>query len=479
MRKNFLLILMILVTLPAAALFFVSLHSYRAQEEAMDAVMSFYVHDLAETFAGTGQTGRGPSPRNRPMGQMRFRMLSMNPALKGGEAGGVLYAAPDGAVLAASRGAERLLFLMKDATLDEEPRRVLDEEGNIYYAVLRELEDGNFILAAVSRTVLLGPLAGIWKFWILAAMIASSAVFVGMVLLWKYLAAPLRGIVEKVPRINWGRDRSPVLYSGPLYELESLSEVVGALAGEAYDKEELKKQYVTDMVRVEEQTRSHLARELHDGPLQSSVAAIKRIQLAREGLTSGGDEQGRHLDTAEEVVQAAAREIRDYCDELSPSWVRLGLVSAMQENADRLSRAYGGMSIDVETDEELDPVSEEAVLALVRIFQEAASNSVRHGRARNFRARLKKDDGRVTFTLEDDGEGFDASRLSGTGYEILRTTGHRGLANMHERVRLLGGDMTLNSAPGGGCRIEIVFLLSGDDAEARGRKGEMNNEIDE
>jgi signal transduction histidine kinase len=477
-RKNFLLLLMILVTLPAAALFFVSLHSYRAQEEAMDSMMSSYVHDLAETFSGTGQTGRGPS-RHRPMGQMRFRMMSMNPSLKGKEAGGVLYLAPDGQVLAASREAEELLFLVKETPLDEEPRRIMDEEGKAYYAVLRRLEDGNYILAAVSRSVLLGPLTGIWKFWVLAAMIASSAVFVGMVLLWRFLAAPLRRIVEKIPGISWGRDRSPVLYSGPLFELESLSEVIGALAGEAYDKEELKKQYVTDMVRVEEQARSHLARELHDGPLQSSVAAIKRIQLAREVLASGGDKQDCHLDTAEEVVQAAAREIRDYCDELSPSWVRLGLVSALQENADRLSRAYSGLSIDLEADDELDSVSEEAILALVRIFQEAASNSVRHGRAKHLRATLKKEAGQAFFILEDDGEGFDASRLSGTGYEILRTTGHRGLANMHERARLLGGSMTLDSAPGEGCRIEIVFPLSGDDADTRGMKGEMNNEIDE
>ncbi len=461
MRKNFLLFLMIVVTLPAAALLMVSVHSYRAQEEAMDSMMRSYVLDLAETFAEIGRAGRGPS-RHRPMGQMRFRMMSMDQALKMGEAGGMLYLAPDGRVLAASQGAEKLQFLMKDGPFDEEPRRAEDGEGNIYYAVSRELEDGNRILAAVSRTALLAPLAEIWKFWILAAMTASSAVFTGMVLLWKYLAAPLRGIVEKIPRISWGRDRSPVLYSGPLYELESLSEVIGALAGEAFDKEELKKRYVTDMVRVEEQARGHLARELHDGPLQASVAAIKRIQLAGETLQNGGGDPGGHLATAEEAVQAAAREIRDYCDELSPSWVRLGLASALQENADRLSRAYEGLHVEAEADEELDCLPEERVLALVRIFQEAASNAVRHGRAQSFRAEARKEGDRVIFTLEDDGSGFDASRLEGGGYEILRTTGHRGLANMYERARLLGGAMTLDSAPLEGCRIKISFPLSGN-----------------
>ncbi|NLK19735.1 MAG: hypothetical protein GX310_08080, partial [Synergistaceae bacterium] len=375
MRKNFLLFLMIVVTLPAAALLVVSVHSYRAQEEAMDSMMRSYVLDLAETYAEIGRSGRGPS-RHRPMGQMRFRMMSMDQALKMGEAGGMLYLAPDGRTLAASPGAEKFLFLMRDGPFDEEPRRVLDDEGNVYYAVSRELDDGNRILAVVSRTVLIAPLAGIWKFWIMAAMIASSAVFIGMLLLWKYLAAPLRGIVEKIPRISWGRDRNPVLYSGPIYELGSLSEVIGDLAGEAFDKEELKRQYVTDMVRVEEQARRHLARELHDGPLQASVAAIKRIQLAGEVLKNNGADSAEHLATAEEAVQAAAGEIRDYCDELSPSWVRLGLASALQENADRLSKAYESLAVEVEADEELDSLPEEQVLALVRIFQEAASNAV-------------------------------------------------------------------------------------------------------
>jgi signal transduction histidine kinase len=460
-RKNFLLFLMIVVTLPAAALLVVSVHSYRAQEEAMDSMMRSYVLDLAETYAEIGRSGRGPS-RHRPMGQMRFRMMSMDQALKMGEAGGMLYLAPDGRTLAASPGAEKFLFLMRDGPFDEEPRRVLDDEGNVYYAVSRELDDGNRILAVVSRTVLIAPLAGIWKFWIMAAMIASSAVFIGMLLLWKYLAAPLRGIVEKIPRISWGRDRNPVLYSGPIYELGSLSEVIGDLAGEAFDKEELKRQYVTDMVRVEEQARRHLARELHDGPLQASVAAIKRIQLAGEVLKNNGADSAEHLATAEEAVQAAAGEIRDYCDELSPSWVRLGLASALQENADRLSKAYESLAVEVEADEELDSLPEEQVLALVRIFQEAASNAVRHGGARNFRVEAKKEGDRVIFCLEDDGSGFDASRLEGGGYEILRTTGHRGLANMYERARLLGGAMTLDSAPLEGCRIKIDFPQGGN-----------------
>lgn len=459
MRKNLLLALMILISIPAAALFFLSLHAFRAQEDAMDSMMRSYVQDLAENFAGGAATGRGMPQRHRPMGQMRFRMFSADPALRDGGAGGVLFIGQDGRVAVMSPGAERLLFLLNEAGLSEEPQKVQDEAGNDYYAARRGLEDGSFILAAVSRTVLLAPLTGIWRFWILTAMATSAAIFLGMILLWRYLAVPLRRIAETIRGLRWGKDHPPVLYGGPLYELESLSGAIGTLAEEAFAKEELKRQYVTDLVKIEEETRKHLARELHDGPLQSSVAAIKRIQLAKEALPPETGELHRHLDTAEEVVQTAAREIREYCDELSPSWIRLGLASSMQENADRLAGAYEGVSVDVEVGEDLDILSEESSLALVRIFQEAVSNSARHGRARSVRAALKKEGHAVHFSIEDDGGGFDAARISGTEYELLRTTGHRGLANMNERVRLLGGTMKLESSPGQGCRIDIVFPL--------------------
>ena len=466
MRKHLLLALMIVVTLLTAAGFLFSLYAFRAQEEAMDSMMRSYVVDLAENFAGGAAMGRGMPQRHRPMGQMRFRMLSTDASLRNGGAGGVLLIGQDGRVAAASPGAEKLLFLRTRAEFSDEPEKVRGDDGNDYYVAKRGLEDGSYILAAVSRTVLIAPLAGIWRFWILTAMATSAAIFLGMILLWRYLAVPLRRIAERIRGMRWGKDHPPELYSGPLYELESLSGVIGTLAEEAFAKEELKKSYVSDLVQAEENTRRHLARELHDGPLQSSVAAIKRIQLAKESLPPETGELRRHLDTAEEVVQTAAREIREYCDELSPSWIRLGLASAMQEKADRLSRAYEGLVIDMDVDEDLDILSEECGLALVRIFQEAVSNSVRHGRARSVRAALKKEGNAVHFTIEDDGGGFDAGPVSGTEYELLRTTGHRGLANMNERVRLLGGAMTLESSPGRGCRIGIVFPLAREESTA-------------
>jgi len=274
-------------------------------------------------------------------------------------------------------------------------------------------------------------------------------------------ARALRSFAERIRGARWGEERSLGL-DGPatsaVPEFGALSEAIEELAEKTYTREELRARYVGAMIRAEEKGRKRFARELHDGPLQSAAAAIRRVQMAREAMDEHpSDELRELLDTAEEIMKSAGDELRGFCEELSPSWIRLGLVSAMDENAATLSRAHGDANVEATTDETLDSLPEEHVLALVRIMQEAVSNSVRHGGARSIRIRVRNEGSAVRFSIRDDGKGFDAGEHPGTEYERLRTSGHRGLANISERVRLLRGTIRLESSPGEGCRIDIVF----------------------
>ena len=91
---------------------------------------------------------------------------------------------------------------------------------------------------------------------------------------------------------------------------------------------------------------------------------------------------------------------------------------------------------------------------------------MRHGRARSLRVTLRREGDSIRFTLVDDGLGFEAHSLSEREYEALRTMGHRGLANMNERVRLLNGTLILESQSGKGCRIDILFPSPGRESSA-------------
>ncbi|MDR1732409.1 MAG: histidine kinase [Synergistaceae bacterium] len=483
MKKSLLFALMLGVTLLSALNLFVTVYSYNKQEEAMNSMMRSYVMELAEGFI-TPSTSysvyserRGGTFGGRSL--MHFRMLSTTPVTRDAEQGGVLILTEDKRVLTASPGAEKLLPLWEGNLAAKGPVEVRSSDGNSYYMAVRDLGEGLYALAAVSKSHLLEPVTGFWRFGMVATSAISGVLLLGMFFLWKYLVSPLRGIAEGIANMKWGKEL-PVLPSGAsLFEIGALVQAIRELALGAIAREDLKVRYIGDLVQVQETARKRLARDLHDGPLQGAVAVVKRIQLAQESLDPEKDAASREqLAVAESVSQEVAGEIRGYCDELSPSWVKLGLKSAMYENADRLTSVYGveiDLGIDRLDDAACENLPEEHVLALVRILQEAVSNSVRHGESRHIRVSLQKEEqeeereigqesgekaGEFHFVIQDDGRGFAREVLladSDSDYEHLRTSGHRGLANMHERVRLLQGSMRVKSAPGEGCLIDVRF----------------------
>jgi signal transduction histidine kinase len=333
------------------------------------------------------------------------------------------------------------------------PSEVEDDSGASYQVVVCELASGNYVLVAASKTNLLSTISRVWNVWLLSVMISSAAVLVGIAALWRYLVIPVRAIVETTGATAWGTD-VPSFQPSLLYEVDALSSVIEKSAAEAVAKENLRLRYISDIVQAQEEAGRRLARELHDGPLQSVIAAIKRVQLAQIAQKDEGGGAGERLDEAERISQYAANEIRDYCDDLSPSWLALGVASALEEMAERLSATYG-VRINVGTDGDLE-LPEVYSISIIRIMQEAVSNSVRHGGAGIIDISLVREGNDLVFRISDDGKGFVP--LS-PDYENLRLQGHRGLSNMYERVQLLGGRLDIDSAVGRGCVISVMMTL--------------------
>jgi signal transduction histidine kinase len=225
------------------------------------------------------------------------------------------------------------------------------------------------------------------------------------------------------------------------------------LARRMRDKEELEKRYMRDILKAEEDERGRIAQDIHDGPIQVVSALIQRIQIVCLASSKMDNDVRNELITAESVAQDLVEDLRDICDSLVPPWVSLGIVSCMEESANRFERQHS-VRINLNMDQSLDlPLDQ--TLALFRIFQEAVSNSVRHGKATEVEVDVSRgDDGRrVKFSMSDNGRGFS---LSDGMMTKLQMEGKRGLNGMRQRIELLGGEFNIMSSPGEGTRITIA-----------------------
>ncbi|MCL4371057.1 MAG: ATP-binding protein [Chloroflexi bacterium] len=103
---------------------------------------------------------------------------------------------------------------------------------------------------------------------------------------------------------------------------------------------------------------------------------------------------------------------------------------------------------------------------VVRIVQEALSNVRKHAAAQHAWVELKSDGSRAEIAVQDDGRGFDAERCiecNGCHFDEAKCGScggcHFGLQTMRERARMIGGELTVHSAPGQGARMELRLPL--------------------
>jgi PAS domain S-box-containing protein len=204
------------------------------------------------------------------------------------------------------------------------------------------------------------------------------------------------------------------------------------------------------------QEREHLGRELHDNLGQVLGYVKLKVHLAREALAQGEitavEQQLARLET---VAQEAHTDVRDYLlgiDTREPT--ATGFLSLLGDYLERFQRAY-----QIETDLHVMPemtgcaFDPTAQVQLVRIVQEALTNTRKHSGARRACVSVSGYDGRARISIEDDGSGFDTRRAA-DGREP-----HYGLRFMRERAAEVGGSVEIDSAPDRGTRVTIDLPL--------------------
>jgi signal transduction histidine kinase len=198
-----------------------------------------------------------------------------------------------------------------------------------------------------------------------------------------------------------------------------------------------------------EDERRRLARELHDGPLQTLYALRMNLALVHQSP-----------DQHDATVGDIAAELRSLTNTLRSPLSGYGLDEALRTLAER-HRETTGAHVALDIDADLlsrggnGPVLEPQATALFRLTQEALSNAARHGSAAHVRVRLHAHSvaGQpgLSLVIEDDGAGFV---VPGT-LEELGERGHYGLLGQQERAEVLGGEYHVWSSPGEGTRVSV------------------------
>ena len=211
--------------------------------------------------------------------------------------------------------------------------------------------------------------------------------------------------------------------------------------------EEELRQLSTRLLKLQDEERRRIGRELHDGLAQSVLAVNLNLAQVRRSTLPLDENSKRALDKARDVLQQMSQEIRTLSYLLHPPLLDdLGLASALKQYAIGFSER-SGITTDVELQPDFPRLYQEAETALFRIVQEALANIQRHSGSDTARICLERDTGQVTLEISDHGRGMDGTQPG----EVARDSAQLGVGilGMRERVAQLGGHLQIESNASG------------------------------
>jgi len=193
--------------------------------------------------------------------------------------------------------------------------------------------------------------------------------------------------------------------------------------------------------------RERISMELHDGVIQSLYAIGMQVELMRTTPDFEQAKLGIVVDHLNNVIE----DIRDYIHQLKYSnYHEKTIHECLQEIIERL-HVPDNIKVEIDTPNHDLPFAPVAFEATCQIINEAISNAVRHANATRIKIAGKPLGGDFHVSIADNGKGFDPN--SGSNHSGL------GLRNMQQRVRILGGDMQIKSAPGKGTLLFISIPM--------------------
>ena len=219
------------------------------------------------------------------------------------------------------------------------------------------------------------------------------------------------------------------------------------LAEEAVLKEE---RLLRRMLDLYDRDRQLLAYELHDGLAQQLAGAMFSFQAFDQARREDPQEAQKNLDRAMQLLADSVAEARRLISGLRPPILDESGVTAAIDYLVRGWRQDGGPQIDFVQDVQFDRLAPPLENTIFRVVQESLTNACNHSKSAKVHVELVQEGERVRVRIEDWGIGFDPKAVEPNRF---------GLQGIRERARLLGGEATIDTAPGQGTRVTVELPL--------------------
>ncbi len=294
-------------------------------------------------------------------------------------------------------------------------------------------------------------------------MLSVTPVFLALAALFTWGAArsvlrPLLVLTRAAERITGG-DLTKPIPPLPDDEVGRLGRSLETMRARL-ERDDRRAELLERFLSAQEGERMRIARELHDETCQTISALSFRLESALGDLPAG--EARTRLEEVQGLAGRALDDLHRVIFDLRPSVLDdLGLLAAVRWYAARHLEPLG-ILVKCEFEDVEGRVPQDVATAVFRIVQEALLNVARHAGAEDVLVQIAAGEKTLLIEIEDDGRGFDPKSVvapSETGRGL-------GLLGMRERVEILGGKMSLDSAPGDGTHVAFEIPIPPEAAGA-------------
>ncbi len=254
--------------------------------------------------------------------------------------------------------------------------------------------------------------------------------------LWNATSLPTQHLVIATARDITQRKRTEtaVLQSEEHYR---------ELFHQAYQMQENLRRMSDRILKIQEQERKRISRDLHDEVGQALTAINMNLAVLRNSLVASPPETERRISDTQTLIEQTMVSIHNFSRELRPAMLDdLGLLPALRNYAKNFTeRTNVQVELDEERPEHIARLDSERRTVIYRIVQEGLNNVAKHAGAKNVKITITGAAHDVRLQVDDDGRGFAlADRPEGAPEQL-------GLLGLAERVRLVGGEFSVASMP--------------------------------